>query len=116
MRVCGHTGLITSIGADGRLVYSLNGRVVSHKQKEDFSFNMSRTHMQLVRHRSEPLEDGFNEALITHDDCVDGMWLELRLGDGALIDHQPVIFVGTHFVYMNLCIYRSIKPKERFPK
>uniref|UniRef100_A0A183EQ15 WD repeat-containing protein 45 n=1 Tax=Gongylonema pulchrum TaxID=637853 RepID=A0A183EQ15_9BILA len=55
MCVCPRTGAVVSVGGDGRLIISQNGRLAPHESDNDLSFNACRVVMTLLRKSDEKL-------------------------------------------------------------
>uniref|UniRef100_A0A915EN91 WD repeat-containing protein 60 n=1 Tax=Ditylenchus dipsaci TaxID=166011 RepID=A0A915EN91_9BILA len=101
--VCENSGVIGSVGADGRVIFTLNGRVRPHDAPGDFSFITARTQLQVIGHRIEHAdkkaslngnfgggidsgEKTLTKPCFSHDDCRAHKWLEIRCGDAAMRD------------------------------
>ncbi|KAH7727645.1 tropomyosin [Aphelenchoides avenae] len=91
-RICQRTGAIGSVGADGRLVWSINGRIVARGETMDYTFACARPALHLVRRQKAAanVDDTGDKVLLSHEECCEGSWLEVRLGDSALKDQDSV--------------------------
>uniref|UniRef100_A0AC34GCQ8 Uncharacterized protein n=1 Tax=Panagrolaimus sp. ES5 TaxID=591445 RepID=A0AC34GCQ8_9BILA len=113
LSVCETSGIIGTVGCDGRLLESLNGRVTCRNVENDFACFAYRPTLQLVRHKIDKehqiLKTDFELSLastemkedpeavdtvccepnIAHDKVVSSNWLEIRVGDATLIDQEP---------------------------
>uniref|UniRef100_A0A914Y453 Uncharacterized protein n=1 Tax=Panagrolaimus superbus TaxID=310955 RepID=A0A914Y453_9BILA len=52
LHVCETTGIIGTVGCDGRLLESLNGRVTCRDVENDFACFAYRPTLQLIRHKN----------------------------------------------------------------
>uniref|UniRef100_A0A7E4W2S8 RING-type domain-containing protein n=1 Tax=Panagrellus redivivus TaxID=6233 RepID=A0A7E4W2S8_PANRE len=100
LSICENSGVLASVGVDGRLVESLNGRITPRGENQDFACAIIRPIFQLVRHRiphsaienpdvaydteAEPLAP---PPLVEHDLLTKSAWLEVRFGDAV----DPVV-------------------------
>lgn len=108
LSVCPITGIVGTVGIDGRLVESISGRLAPHGQMEDFACSNYRPTMQLIRRnkttkqsisklmdavdkQKDKEKENIGKPFISHDDVVENCWLEIRFGDSALIEQKKII-------------------------
>ena len=105
LAVCPTSGIVGTVGIDGRVIESLIGRLAPRGTTDDFACSNVSPALQLIR-RTKKRNYAVNELmeavdsqkgadkesvakpLIFHDDVVENCWLEVRLGDAALIDQK----------------------------
>lgn len=102
--ICALSGIVSTVGMDGRLHQSLNGRVHPDIDADDAEFTYGRSILHLLRFRDsaldKPKQNGTAQSSKTeelpppvlrrHAECQSGSWLEVRVGDAALIDSTTV--------------------------
>lgn len=57
LSICETSGIIGSVGCDGRLLESLNGRVTCRNEENDFACFGYRPTLQIIRHRINNQQD-----------------------------------------------------------
>ncbi|KAI1719911.1 hypothetical protein Ddc_09146 [Ditylenchus destructor] len=114
--ICDMTGLTGSVGADGRLICALSGRLASHNQTNEHNFSLARTLLHLTSHyrksdnptleqangnasssklvkqefQDDNTEPSKRKLCVSHNDCCAHKWLEVRIGDAALRDQTTM--------------------------
>uniref|UniRef100_A0A914H116 Uncharacterized protein n=1 Tax=Globodera rostochiensis TaxID=31243 RepID=A0A914H116_GLORO len=88
--VCQLAGLCASVGADGRMACSLNGRMAPNEEGNGENFMHGRTLLQLITHDKSPAREPNDQQsfCFSHNDCCEHKRLEVRLGDCALMDQE----------------------------
>ena len=121
-QICPLTGVCASVGADGRLVCSLNGRMASregiHRTSETFLHG--RTLLQLISHpKRKSKQSAADEAeedreddeepkfFYSHADSCAERLLEIRLGDCALLDQKNERACGRRT--LEVCLGRRLQ-------
>lgn len=120
--VCSRSGIISSVGLDGRLHQSLGGRLHPNLEALDADFAYGRAILHLQRYR-DPAADEINSngaastsayedppppVLRKHVECRDQSWLEARVGDAALLDYITVHFL----VFLLMSFQLSLTDEE----
>lgn len=86
-------GIVSTVGADGRLSQSLNARLTSRIDEDnDRNFQYGRPLLHLVRLHRETDKENHTPVSLKHDECCKNTWFELRAGDAALLDQATVSF------------------------
>ncbi|KAF7638458.1 hypothetical protein Mgra_00002135 [Meloidogyne graminicola] len=96
--ICPNSGICLSVGADGRLCSSLNGRLAPKIVTDVDTFMHGRSLLQLISHRNNSISfddddnnttenEGINFCF-SHVDCLAEKFLEIRLGDCALLEQK----------------------------
>ncbi|KAL3114645.1 hypothetical protein niasHT_016276 [Heterodera trifolii] len=88
--VCQLSGLCVSVGADGRMACSLNGRMAPNGQGDGENLMQGRTLLHLIMHDKSiaESEDNNKNFCFSHNECCTHRRLEVRLGDCALMDQE----------------------------
>ncbi|KAI6183251.1 hypothetical protein M3Y97_00469200 [Aphelenchoides bicaudatus] len=85
--ISARSGIVSTVGMDGRLVQSLNGRILIKSDEEtEQNFDYGRPILQLVRLRKEFGKENESPVVQKHEECLQNSWLEVRAGDAALLD------------------------------
>jgi len=87
------TGVVGSVGADGRLVHTICGHIEPHSPADGktLGFVATRTVLQLLSKRKElrsneaeaEADENKNKLCYSHAECCENRQLELYLGDAA---------------------------------
>uniref|UniRef100_A0A183CI10 Rab-GAP TBC domain-containing protein n=1 Tax=Globodera pallida TaxID=36090 RepID=A0A183CI10_GLOPA len=112
--VCQLAGLCASVGADGRMACSLNGRMAPNEEGNGENFMHGRTLLQLITHDKSPAREPNDQKrfCFSHNDCCEHKRLEVRLGDCALMDQEnervsrkraPEVCSGRRLESLTLC-------------
>lgn len=127
MVICELTGIIGSVGADGRLVHSLNGRMVPSTANKNYSFTAGRSLLQIIT-KNRPVENVENtgasqnkraQPSYSQSECQNNKCLEIRFGDCALIDHAnsretkvalPEVCLGRRLESLNCMDFSCLTP------
>uniref|UniRef100_A0A914NWF8 Uncharacterized protein n=1 Tax=Meloidogyne incognita TaxID=6306 RepID=A0A914NWF8_MELIC len=111
--ICPISGICSSVGADGRMFSSLNGRLAPKNVTEIDNFMHGRALLQLISHRNNPInyEDDNAENKSTfcysHVDCLAEKFLEVRLGDCAILEQKNERVNGRSFP--ETCVDRRLE-------
>nr|CAD2144353.1 unnamed protein product [Meloidogyne enterolobii] len=111
--ICPISGICSSVGADGRMFSSLNGRLAPRNVTEIDNFMHGRALLQLISHRNTPInyEDDNAENKSTfcysHVDCLAEKFLEVRLGDCAILEQKNERVNGRSFP--ETCVDRRLE-------
>ncbi|CAK5023862.1 unnamed protein product [Meloidogyne enterolobii] len=94
--ICPISGICSSVGADGRMFSSLNGRLAPKNVTDIDNFMHGRALLQLISHRNNPInyeeDNAENKSTFcySHIDCLAEKFLEVRLGDCAILEQKNV--------------------------
>uniref|UniRef100_A0A1I8BY64 WD_REPEATS_REGION domain-containing protein n=1 Tax=Meloidogyne hapla TaxID=6305 RepID=A0A1I8BY64_MELHA len=112
--ICPNSGICSSVGADGRMCCSLNGRLAPKNVIDVDNFMHGRALLQLISHRKNPInyEDDNNTEnksifCYSHVDCLTEKSLEVRLGDCAILEQKNERVNGRSFP--ETCVDRRLE-------